>query len=273
MAAQASKIIDDSQRVTVARQLGVRFGDRLVDADRRRGRGASSNPSGRLEAFQRETIDDGWTPDEAPEPLKTEVTVERPRTIITRNEFARHLVRPVDQPLSRLRARLLLLLRAADPRLSGAFRRARLREPSVRQGRRGGAARARAREPEIPAEGDRARRQHRRLSADRAPVPRHPRRARSAGEGAPSGRHRHQVQPGAARPRPARADGGRRPGQGVRLGDDGRSRAGAPDGAARADARAPARGDRAARRRPACRSASWRRRSSRRSTTARSRRS
>jgi len=86
MAAQASKFIDDSQRVTVARQLGVRFGDRLVDSDRRRGRGAASNPSGRLEAFQRETIDDGWTADEAPEPLKTEVTVERPRSIITRND-------------------------------------------------------------------------------------------------------------------------------------------------------------------------------------------
>ena len=86
MAAQASKIIDDSRRVAVARQLGARFGDRLVDSDRRRGRGASSNPSGRLEAFQRETIDDGWTPDEAPEPLQTEVTVERPRSIITRNE-------------------------------------------------------------------------------------------------------------------------------------------------------------------------------------------
>jgi len=86
MAAQASKLIDDSQRVTVARQLGVRFGDRLVDSDRRRGRGAASNPSGRLEVFQRETIDDGWAADEAPEPLKTEVTVERPRTIITRND-------------------------------------------------------------------------------------------------------------------------------------------------------------------------------------------
>ena len=86
MAPQASKLIDDSQRVIVARQLGVRFGDRLVDSDRRRGRGAASNPSGRLEAFQRETIDDGWTADEAPEPLKTEVTVERPRTIITRND-------------------------------------------------------------------------------------------------------------------------------------------------------------------------------------------
>jgi DNA repair photolyase len=86
MAAQASKLIDDSQRVTVARQLGVRFADRLVDSERRRGRGASSNASGRLEALQRETIDDGWMADEAPAPLETEVTVERPRTIITRND-------------------------------------------------------------------------------------------------------------------------------------------------------------------------------------------
>ena len=86
MAAQASKLIDDSQRVTVARQLGVRFGDRLVDSDRRRGRGAASNSSGRFEPRQREAFDDGWTADEAVEPLKTEVTVERPRTIITRND-------------------------------------------------------------------------------------------------------------------------------------------------------------------------------------------
>ena len=86
MAAQASKLIDDSQRVTVARQLGVRFGDRLVDSDRRRGRGAASNSGGRFEPHQREAFDDGWTADEAVEPLKTEVTVERPRTIITRND-------------------------------------------------------------------------------------------------------------------------------------------------------------------------------------------
>ena len=86
MAAQASKLVDDSQRVAVARQLGARFGDRLVEADRRRGRGAASNPTGRLEPFQREVIDDGWAADEAPEPLETEVTVERPRTIITRND-------------------------------------------------------------------------------------------------------------------------------------------------------------------------------------------
>ena len=71
---------------SVARQLGVRFGDRLIDADRRRGRGASSNATGRFEPTKRDAFDDGWTSDEAPEPLKTEVTFERPRTIITRNE-------------------------------------------------------------------------------------------------------------------------------------------------------------------------------------------
>ena len=86
MAASASKLIDDSQRVVVARQLGARFGDRLIDSDRRRGRGAASNPSGRFEPLQRESFDDGWAADEAIEPLKTEVTIERPRTIITRNE-------------------------------------------------------------------------------------------------------------------------------------------------------------------------------------------
>ena len=54
---------------------------------------------------------------------------------------------------------------------------------------------------------------------------RHPLRSRSPRAGAPPRRHRHQVQSGPARPRPARADGGARPRQGVRLGDDARSRA------------------------------------------------
>jgi DNA repair photolyase len=86
MSAEASKLFDDSQRVAVARQLGVRFGDRLIDADRRRGRGAASNATGRFEPTRREAFDDGWTSEEAPEPIKTEVTFERPRTIITRND-------------------------------------------------------------------------------------------------------------------------------------------------------------------------------------------
>ncbi|NKJ06830.1 MULTISPECIES: PA0069 family radical SAM protein [Rhizobium] len=57
-----------------------------VDVERRRGRGAGLNPSGRFEARQRETFDDGWQTLEELPPFKTEVQVEKPRTAITRNE-------------------------------------------------------------------------------------------------------------------------------------------------------------------------------------------
>jgi len=86
MPTRSSQLIDDTQRVTVARQLGVRFGDRLAPVDLRRGRGAISNATGRFETTRREDFDDGWERDEAIEPLKTEVMMERPRVIITRNE-------------------------------------------------------------------------------------------------------------------------------------------------------------------------------------------
>ncbi|MBV9290558.1 MAG: PA0069 family radical SAM protein, partial [Hyphomicrobiales bacterium] len=59
---------------------------RLEPAERRRGRGAATNVSGRFETEKREAFDDGWTPEEAPEPLQTEVTWEKPKTIITRND-------------------------------------------------------------------------------------------------------------------------------------------------------------------------------------------
>ena len=51
-----------------------------------KGRGARSNASGRYEATQVETFDDGWTADdvEAP-PLRTSLTPEKARTIIARN--------------------------------------------------------------------------------------------------------------------------------------------------------------------------------------------
>lgn len=58
-----------------------------VEADLRRGRGAVSNPTGRYEPAQRETFDDGWGIEEEDlPPLPTEVIVEKPRTIITRND-------------------------------------------------------------------------------------------------------------------------------------------------------------------------------------------
>lgn len=50
----------------------------------RRGRGARSNAAGRFEPYGTAGYDDGWS-EEAPAPLRTEVTVERPRTIIARN--------------------------------------------------------------------------------------------------------------------------------------------------------------------------------------------
>ena len=53
--------------------------------DRRRGRGAAINPSGRFEPVSRHIFDDGWqTLDELP-PFKTEVQVEQARSIISRN--------------------------------------------------------------------------------------------------------------------------------------------------------------------------------------------
>ena len=56
-----------------------------VDAERRRGRGANANPTGRYEPLRREAAPDGWDLPEEESPLRTDVTVEKPRTIITRN--------------------------------------------------------------------------------------------------------------------------------------------------------------------------------------------
>lgn len=52
-----------------------------------RGRGTRTNASGRFERHTREAVDDGWpegADDDLP-PLRTEVAVERPRRVITRN--------------------------------------------------------------------------------------------------------------------------------------------------------------------------------------------
>lgn len=57
-----------------------------VDIQRRRGRGAGMNPGGRFEPTERVVFDDGWTTLEDMPPFKTEVQVERPRSVITRNE-------------------------------------------------------------------------------------------------------------------------------------------------------------------------------------------
>jgi DNA repair photolyase len=56
-----------------------------VVPDRRRGRGAATNRSGRYEREERFAFDDGWGTLDALEPLKTTVTLERPKTIINYN--------------------------------------------------------------------------------------------------------------------------------------------------------------------------------------------
>jgi DNA repair photolyase len=64
----------------VIEQSGLR-----LRPDRARGRAAGINPSGRYEPVSRHVFDDGWESLEELPPFKTEVQVERPRTIITRN--------------------------------------------------------------------------------------------------------------------------------------------------------------------------------------------
>lgn len=71
-AQQANALIDEA---------GLR-----IDSERRRGRGAGMNPSGRFEAESRHVYDDGWETIEDLPPFKTEVQIEKPRVIITRND-------------------------------------------------------------------------------------------------------------------------------------------------------------------------------------------
>ena len=57
-----------------------------VPAERRRGRAALTNRSGRFEPLRREDADDGWGSLDALPPFKTQVAMERARTLITRND-------------------------------------------------------------------------------------------------------------------------------------------------------------------------------------------
>jgi len=60
------------------------FGDEIPE-DRRRGRGAAANPDNRHESARRRAEHDGWDIAEDAPPVRTEVTVESSRTILTRN--------------------------------------------------------------------------------------------------------------------------------------------------------------------------------------------
>ncbi len=50
-----------------------------------RGRAARTNDTGRFEPYSRVAVDDGWPAEEDPQPLRTELALETPRGIITRN--------------------------------------------------------------------------------------------------------------------------------------------------------------------------------------------
>ena len=65
----------------IVEESGIRVGE-----ERRRGRGAGLNPTGRFEPITRHVFDDGWGAIEELPPFKTEVQIEKPRTIITRND-------------------------------------------------------------------------------------------------------------------------------------------------------------------------------------------
>jgi DNA repair photolyase len=51
-----------------------------------KGRGARSNTTGRFESEVREAFDDGWTAEDEPKPLKTTLSAEKARVIITHND-------------------------------------------------------------------------------------------------------------------------------------------------------------------------------------------
>src|SRR3954463_15614812 len=57
-----------------------------IDRERRRGRGAQSNASGRYEAEARVVFDDGWQSLDPPPPLKPTVSLDSARKVIPRND-------------------------------------------------------------------------------------------------------------------------------------------------------------------------------------------
>ena len=220
---------------------------RGIPAPPHKGRGATFNPKVRFESAQLDPFDDGWgslvaARAEAPPP-PTEVLPDASRTRDRPQRLARHPVRAVDQPLPRLRARLHLLLRAAEPRLSRPLARASTSRPRSSPS----STPAPLLERELARPGYRCQPialgtntdpyqpQERRLGITRAIL-------EVLAQLPASGHDRHQVGRGDARPRPAGADGGRRARAGRDLGHHARSGARPHARAARRGAASPARG-------------------------------
>ena len=102
----------------------------------RKGRGAISNPPGRYESEEIEFQHDGREYEE--EALDTRYFDAPAKSLINYNQSPDIGTGPLHQPLSRLRAWLRLLFRAAQPCLSGVVSRVGLRGPrySARRMRR-----------------------------------------------------------------------------------------------------------------------------------------
>src|SRR5579863_8835053 len=82
-----TKELRPPRRQPVPRALPRRRGEEPESRlEPKRGRGAQSNESGRFEIRSRTSFDDGWEIAEELPALRTSVTLERPRTIITKNE-------------------------------------------------------------------------------------------------------------------------------------------------------------------------------------------
>jgi DNA repair photolyase len=73
-------------RLTTLEDFRRAFVGAAIDPDLRRGRGAVSNATGRFEPLRREAMSDGWEMAEDVKPIRTEVAVEKAKTIITRND-------------------------------------------------------------------------------------------------------------------------------------------------------------------------------------------
>src|SRR6266566_5682951 len=69
-----------------AGEFGPAAARTTVERERRRGRGAQSNASGRYEPLARVAFDDGWQSLEDLPPFSTSVSVDASRKVITRNE-------------------------------------------------------------------------------------------------------------------------------------------------------------------------------------------
>src|SRR5262249_57086643 len=78
-------------------------GEVAVEDERRRGRGAQSNATGRYEPLARVAFDDGWQSFEELPPFKTTVAIDSTRKTITRNDSPDISFDSSNNPYTRLR--------------------------------------------------------------------------------------------------------------------------------------------------------------------------